>query len=159
MNKSVDWNVIKTEYIAGRTSYRKLAEKYGVSFSTLSHIAMREKWTDLRQQTSDKTDTKLVESLGKRNAKHSAKIEALADKLLDKIGELMDSIIVEGKDIKSIASALKDIKELKDIKSEADLREQEARIAKLQREAEDRDEDTSKEVIVTFADEISKYDK
>lgn len=149
MNNSVDWNVIKAEYIAGRTSYRKLAEKYGVSFSTLSQIAMREKWTDLRQQTSDKTETNLVKSIGKRNAKHSAKIDALADRLLDKIGEVMDSIILEGKDIKSIASALKDIKEIKDIKSDVDLREQEARIAKLQKEAQEV-EDNSKEITITI---------
>ena len=120
---------------------------------------MREKWTDLRQKACDKTDTVLAKSIGERNAKRSAKIDDLADRLLDKIGEVMDSIIIEGKDIKSIASALKDIKEIKGIKSDIDLREQEARIAKLQKEAEERNEDTSKEVIVTFADEICKYDK
>ena len=46
----VDWKKIKSDYIAGGTSYRKLAEKYGVSFSTLKDIARKEKWTDLREK-------------------------------------------------------------------------------------------------------------
>ena len=45
--KQTDWKKIKSEYIAGGTSYRRLAEKYGVSFSTLRGIAEREKWTEL----------------------------------------------------------------------------------------------------------------
>lgn len=147
MNNSVDWSVIKAEYIAGRTSYRKLAEKYGVSFSTLSQIAMREKWTDLRQQTSDKTDTNLVKSIGKRNAKHSAKIEAIADRLLDRISEVVELGVLDGKTIKNISSAIKDLREIKGIKSDVDLREQEARIAKLEKEASET-EDKSKEVVI-----------
>ena len=50
----VDWKKIKSEYIAGGTSYRKLAEKYGVSFSTLKRVAVKEKWTDYREKAREK---------------------------------------------------------------------------------------------------------
>ena len=42
----MDWNQIKSEYIAGGTSYRKLADKHkheGVTLSALRRIATKEK--------------------------------------------------------------------------------------------------------------------
>ncbi len=157
MNNSVDWKAIKAEYIAGGTSYRKLAEKYGVSFSTLKEVARREKWTDLKEKANHKADTILAEKIGRRNANKSAKIDMLVDMLLDRIGERMDALITEGKDVKSIASALKDLRDLKGIKDKLDEQEQKARIKKLQKEAEE--ERTDNSITVTMeggADEYSK---
>ena len=158
MNNSVDWKAIKAEYIAGGIGYRKLAEKHGVSFSTLSQMAMREKWTDLRKKANDKTDTVLAETIGKRNAKKSAKIDMLVDMLLDRIGERMDALLVEGKDVKSIASALKDLKDLKGIKDKLDVKEQKARIRKLEKEAED-DTREDKEIKVVIESNLDEYSK
>lgn len=156
MNNSVDWKAIKAEYIAGGISYRKLAEKYSVPFSTLSQMAMREKWTDLRQQTQHKTDTDLVKSIGKKNAKKSAKIDDLADRLLDKLGELMDSLIIEGKDVKALASALKDLKEVKGIKDKLDVKEQKARIRKLEKEAQEEQKEDNR-IIIEIGDDAEEY--
>lgn len=158
MNNSVDWKAIKAEYIAGGISYRKLAEKYSVPFSTLSQMAMREKWTDLRQQTQHKTDTDLVKSIGRKNAKKSAKIDDLADRLLDKIGVLMETLIVEGKDVKALASALKDLKEVKGIKDKLDVKEQKARIRKLEMEAAS-DTNKDNDIAVHMGEELEEYSK
>ena len=158
MNNSVDWKAIKAEYIAGGISYRKLAEKYSVPFSTLSQMAMREKWTDLRQQTQHKTDTDLVKSIGRKNAKKSAKIDDLADRLLDKIGVLMETLIVEGKDVKALASALKDLKEVKGIKDKLDVKEQKARIRKLEMEAAS-DTNKDNDITVHMGEELEEYSK
>ena len=146
----MDWEKIKAEYIAGGTSYRKLAEKYGVSFSTLKDIAIREKWTDLKEQARNKANTNLVNSIGRNSAKRSVKINEVADKLLEKISntlELMD--VVDSQSIKHFTSALKDIKDIKGIKSDIDLKEQEARIAKLQKDAE-ADVDKNSAVSITI---------
>lgn len=159
MNNSVDWKAIKAEYIAGGIGYRKLAEKHGVSFSTLSQMAMREKWTDLRKKANDKTDTVLAETIGKRNAKKSAKIDMLVDMLLDKLVERMDDLLVEGKDAKSIASALKDLRDLKGIKDKLDVKEQKARIRKLEREAEADDASDDTTITVQFEGDTSKWGK
>lgn len=51
--------------------------------------------------------------------------------------------------IKKLTAAIKDIKDIKGIKSEADMREQEARINKLRKEAE-RDDNTTNEVEIVF---------
>ena len=155
----MNWKKIKAEYIAGDTSYRKLAEKYGVSFSTLKEIARREKWTDLKDQARHKADTKFADLMGERQANRSAKINDVADALLNKISDtlaLMD--VVDSQSIKHFTSALKDIRDIKGIKSEVDLREQEARIAKLQKEVA-ADSPESNNVTVIFEGDISKYSK
>jgi uncharacterized protein YjcR len=149
----VDWKRIKAEYIAGGTSYRKLAEKYGVSFNTLKTRAREEQWYELRQQKDHKTTTKIVESLSDKDAEKAIDIIDVADKLLSKISAFVEAIpldlMASSQSMKHLTSALKDIKDIKGIKSEADIREQEARIAKLRKEAE-REDDTSNEIEIVF---------
>lgn len=135
----MDWKKIKAEYIAGGTSYRKLAKKYGVSFSTLRGIAIREKWTDLREQANNKSVTKLVESIGEQNGTYKVSINEVADKLLEKIINMLEKEnngFLGTQGIKHLTSALKDIKDVKGLKSEIDLKEQEARIEKLRKDIE-----------------------
>ena len=140
----MDWKRIKAEYIAGGTSYRKLAEKYGVSFNTLKTRAKEEQWYELRQQKDHRTTTKIVESLSDKDAEKAVDIIDVADKLLGKLSELMETMVVDTQSFKQLTSALKDLKEIKGYKSEADMREQEARIKKLQMEAAFREEDDDK---------------
>ena len=152
----MDWNKIKAEYIAGGTSYRKLCDKYSVPFGTLKEHARREKWTELKEKARHKADTKFANIIGEKQAKHSVKINDVADKLLDKIVYLLDeSEFVDSQVIKQCTSALKDIKDIKGIKSDIDLREQEARIDKLRKEA--MSEKTDTEVEVTMGEEVDKY--
>jgi hypothetical protein len=143
------WKKIKAEYIAGGTSYRKLAEKYEVKLSALRSVAEREKWVELKAQAQHKANTKIVDAVSDIEADRAAKIIDVADKLLDKISEVIDKVH-DTKGIKNISSALKDIKEIKGIKSSADMREQEARIAKLQKEAEKVDDSDVTEIEVVF---------
>ena len=145
----MDWNRIKAEYIAGGTSYRKLAAKYGVPFSNLKNIAIKEQWTQLREQAQNRTTTELVKNIGKQNAKIDDKYFKLVDKLFDKAEEVIANTPVWNTNaIKEMATAMKYLKECKGVKSEADIREQEARIAKLQKEAQE--ESGTTEIKVTF---------
>ena len=132
-----DWKKIKAEYIRGRTSYRKLAEKYGVSPSTLSKKAMMEKWADLRKETSKKADTKIADSVASQEAKRVDGIQTVADMLLQKITEGVENgtLIVDTQSIRHITSSLKDLRDIKGYKSELDMQEQMARIEKLRKDA------------------------
>lgn len=150
----MDWKKIKAEYIAGGTSYRKLAEKYGVSFNTLKTRAKDEQWYNLRQQKDLKTTTKLVETISDKEAERAINIVDVADKLLEKIATLADSVY-DADSLKKLTSAIKDLKDIKGIKSDADMREQEARIAKLQKEAEREEKDN--EIKVTIGSEAEEY--
>lgn len=145
----MDWKRIKAEYVAGGTSYRKLAEKYKVSFGTLRKVAAKEKWTDLRSKAVAKEDTKMVNAISEKNANRASKIIDVADKLLDKISNTVDSMdVIDSQSLKHFTSALKDLKEIKGFKSDLDLKEQEARIAKLQKEAEEDTTDAQKDIVV-----------
>ena len=53
---AVDWLKIKSEYVNGNISYRKLAEKHGVSFNTLQDRAKRENWKEERDSQRDKIE-------------------------------------------------------------------------------------------------------
>ena len=76
--------------------------------------------------------------------------------IIDEEVEVVEtSSIVDRTGLKAIASALKDIKEIQMLKSDADMREQEARIAKLRKETDEEKKDTS--INITFGDEVRKY--
>ena len=63
--------------------------------------------------------------------------------------------MLDSQSIKHFTSALKDIKDIKGIKSDLDLREQEARIEKLRKDAMTEEEDS--EIVVTMEGGIGKY--
>ena len=155
----MDWKRIKAEYIAGGTSYRKLAEKYGVPRTTLERKAKDEKWAELRRQAEGKAEAKIVDAVIEKSAKIDDKYFRLVDKLLDKAEETIDDVEKWHPTLlKEMATTMKYLKECKGIKSEADMREQEARIAKLRKEAED-DTPEDREVNVTFIGDIEEYSK
>ena len=150
------WQKIKAEYIAGGTSYRKLAEKYGVPRTTLERKAKDEKWAELRRQAEGKAEAKIVNAISEKNAKIDDKYFRLVDKLFTKAEEVIDNTpIWQVNSIKEMATALKYLKECKGVKSDADMREQEARIKKLQKEAEG-DDNTLTEITVTFGSNDSE---
>ena len=153
----VDWQQLKTEYISGGTSYSKLAKKYDVSLGKIKRTALREHWTELRDQTRTKADLKLVNSVSTKQADKAKKITDVADMLLDKISDALQAMpLVDSQSIKHFSSALKDLKDIKGIKSDADMREQEARIAKLVKDSVVESPD-SKVVHVHFVDEMDDY--
>ena len=175
-----DWQAIKTEYITTDTSYRKLAQKYGIHYKVISERGKDEKWVELRSQHRDKTLTKTLGKISSKQADKMARIDDLADKLLEKLEQAITELdlqlfkhtdktkiieynndrrpdkptketiheeeklleaksIVDRQGLKQIASALKDIKEVKMLRSELDRKEQEARIANLQKQAQKED--------------------
>ena len=95
----MDWKRIKAEYIAGGTSYRKLAEKYNVSFSTLRKVAAKEQWTELRNKARTKTDTKIVDSVGEKEAQKAidklSRVSDLTDMLLDKLEQAITELDIQ----------------------------------------------------------------
>ena len=154
----MDWKRIKAEYIAGGTSYRKLAEKYGITLAVLRGVAEREEWVKLKAQAQHKTNTKIVNAVSDKAAKKAVDIIDVADKLLDKISELMDEVPLDTQSMKHLTSALKDLKEIKGFKSDADMREQEARIRNLEKQAE-ADEKADNEIKVVIEGSLESYSK
>lgn len=134
-----DWQKIKTEYITNPdTSYRELSQKYGVHYTNIAKRAKKEDWQQQRKQQANATQTKMIQAVERRKVDRAAKLMDVSDLLLQKIEALVDELDVldaSPKDIRSLSAAIKDIKEIQMIRSDADIREQEARIEKLRREA------------------------
>ena len=131
-----NWKKIKAEYIRGGTSYRKLAEKYGVSFSSIRRRAEKEKWTDLRTQAEQKASTKIVEIVASQDAEREDNFQSLADTLLQHIAANITILATTATSCKDITVALKNLRDIKGLKSELDMQEQIARIEKLRKDAQ-----------------------
>ena len=133
----IDWSAIKTEYITTKTSYRKLAQKYGVSATQICNVGSDEKWVEQREQYLNKTTAKTIEKISQQEAARAAKIHSVADKMLNKIDAMADSgRPMNSKDIRALTAAIRDLKEIQNVRSEMDKKEQQARIDRLRKDAE-----------------------
>ena len=93
MAKAANWKKIKTEYITTDTSYRKLAEKYGIHYKVISERGKAEGWVELRAQHRNKTITKALDIISDRQADQMAGLvtqaaEALLVQAMTAIGQL-----------------------------------------------------------------------
>ncbi len=193
----IDWSAIKTEYITDPTvSYRKLAQKYGVSYQAICHRSKDEGWIALREQHANRTVTKAVNRIGNKKVDRMARIDALADRLLEKLEQAITELdlqllkhtdktkvieynnerrpdkptketiheeeklvevrsIVDRQGLKQLAAALKDLKDAQCVRSELDEKEQKARIANLEQQANKGAE--TKDVRVEFEGDLNEF--
>jgi hypothetical protein len=100
----------------------------------------------------------MMEAISDDAAEKAVNIIDVADKLLGKISELMDAIPLDTQSMKHLTSALKDLKEIKGFKTDADMREQEARIRNLERQAE-ADHKDDNEIKVVIEGSLENYSK
>lgn len=187
-----DWTKIKTEYITdSNSSYRRLAEKYGIPLGTLQKRAKKEKWTELKKQSGDRRVAKSVGAIEKKQVDRLTRLMDVTDELLSKIEKAVHELdiqlvtntekvkeieynnidrpdkptkeiihesekvveirtIIDRKGVQELASAVKSIKEVQMLKTELDKKEQEARIRKLEKEADSTDDNTN-EITITIA--------
>ena len=158
----VDWKKVKTEYITTNTSYRKLCEKYDIPLNTLHHNAKKEKWVELRKQYQNNVVTKSVEKAEESAIDYKSAIYGLAYKVAMQLKEMTDNktiseLVTIGIKPRDITGAIKDLEDALHIKSMGDMREQEARIANLQKQATD--DDATKEITVHIQGDANDYCK
>ena len=117
---AVDWLAIKTEYINGGISYRKLAEKYGVSFNTLKERAIAEEWTKLKAEqhhktttkTQQKTAEKISDALSDAAADEAAVKARIRTKIYQEIEKRLSAEEVESADFRKLVQSFKDMCEI-----------------------------------------------
>lgn len=152
---SCDWTKIKTEYITdSKSSYRKIAEKYGVPFTTLKDRAKKEGWADLKIQTQHDIVTKTIDKDINKKVDRATRLLDVTDNVLSMIEATVAKYHAEGNvldkyALKQITGALKDIKDIQGVKSDMDIREQEARIRNLEKQAEAENKDN--EIVIRVA--------
>ena len=93
---AVDWIRIRNDYINGGGSYRKLAEKHGVSFGALRAKAKAECWVEKREQQlhkiATKTAQKTAERISDREAGRMARLLSMADRISDQLDQAIEEL-------------------------------------------------------------------
>ena len=158
----MDWNALKTEYITTSISYRKLAEKHNISFDTLKYQAKTDKWYQARQEFRHNVTTKSLAEAAEKEVDYKSALYDLAYKVARQLNDMTDQYTVSelsaiGIKPRDITGAIKDLEDALHVKSASDIKEQEARIANLRKNAET--EDTSKEIKVTIVGDLENYSK
>lgn len=101
----MDWDAIKQEYISTNISQRELAEKHGVSVSSLGKRCASEGWSGLRKKFRKKVEKKTMEKISRKKACELAKIGDCADKLVRLIDDsLNDTATVRQTIVKIVPS-------------------------------------------------------
>ena len=156
-----DWQKIKTEYITTDTSYRKLAQKYGLDQATIAQRGKKEDWVGIRKQKAIETQAKIIDAVEDRKVDRAAKLLDVADLLMEKVRqriEAIDALEMGSQEFRHLSSTIKDLKEIQMIRSDADMREQEARIKNLQKQAE-AEEKRDNTIVIQFAEGSEEYAK
>ena len=153
MASAVDWKKLKLEYVTTNISYRKLADKYGVPKTTIDHQAKKGKWSEERRRFRANVETKTIKAVEDKAVDYRSALYDLAYKVAMQLVDMTDckslaDLAVIGITPRQITGAIKDLKDVLDIKSEADIKEQDARIKNLQRQANAAD-DGAKAIEIT----------
>ena len=153
------WEQLRMEYVSSDISLRGLEKRYGIPFNQLQKRAKAGKWVDIREERKSKRLQKSVDLIAEHQANECTRAFRVANKVMCKIEEYVDKIDLEDesamKNLKSITSAIKDLKEIGLFRSMLDQAEQEARIKKLQKDAEEESKDAN--ITVTFANDLEEY--
>lgn len=153
------WEKMKYEYITTGISMRGIEKKYGIPYNRIKTKVDKEKWNDAREECQLKINQKSVDLIAEHKAEECTRAFRIANKVMDKLEELVEDIDIKDeyatKKLKSITSSIKDLKEIGVFRSALDQAEQEARIKKLQKDAEEEEKDTKITVIID--DEVKKY--
>ena len=114
---AADWLTIRTDYVNGGGSYRQLAEKYGVPFSTLRDQAIKGKWKKAKdaqwqevvKETEQKTKEKIAESESEIAAIHSRLRLKIMQQLETRLEQAED-----GMEFRRLVQSYKDMCEITD---------------------------------------------
>ena len=102
----IDWQQIKSEFIAGAT-LKSLAEKYSISFSTLKSRHAREKWSELRKKTEGKLQENITTEIADQQTKPIINVIEVIDKTVKDLADSLPNVEYTSKE--SIAKAISDL--------------------------------------------------
>ena len=150
------WTQLRLEYISSNeVSIRGLQKKYGIPYNQIRNRCENENWLEQREAVSDKSTQKSIDLISDMNAEKCTRAFRVADKVMDKLEQVVDKIDPEDSEalrmLKEASYTLKHVKEIGYFRSGLDQAEQEARIKKLQKDAEEEEKDTT--ITVTFMED------
>lgn len=150
------WTQLRLEYISSKeVSIRGLQKKYGIPYNQIRNRCENEKWLEQREAVTDKSTQKSIDLISDYNAEKCTRAFLVADKVLGKLEQVVDTIDPEDTEalrmLKDATYTLKNMKEIGVFRSTLDKAEQEARINKLRKDAEEEEVDTT--ITVNFVED------
>lgn len=92
----IDWATVKAEYVSGTMSAAKLADRYGISVSSISKKCASEHWQELRKQNQSETANKIAEKINtekvKKTVREIDRVVAVASKLITKLNRAFNEL-------------------------------------------------------------------
>ncbi len=94
--KAIDWVQIKAEYVSSTMSAAKLAEKHGISVSSIRKKCASEHWQELRKQNQNRTANKIAEKINtdkvKKTVREIDRVVTVASKLITKLNRAVNEL-------------------------------------------------------------------
>ena len=154
------WDAMRDEYVTAGSSYRKLSKKYGISFGSIQARSKEEDWQQQKKDYTREYIRKSVDAISDQNSSRIVRAYNIGDQILNKLEVAVaqsedPEMGVDVDKLRKVAATLKDLKEIKLFANELDKKEQESRIKKLQKDAEDEVKD--KVITVKFEDDMEDY--
>lgn len=113
---AVDWLRIKTEYINGNISLRKLAEENAVSYSQMAKVAAAEQWNAQREQQRIKIESKTNRKSAEKISDNESEIASIKSRIRLKIYQELENRLnangVDGADFRRLVQNYKDMNEI-----------------------------------------------
>lgn len=92
----IDWATVKAEYVSGTMSVAKLADRFGISVSSISKKCASEHWQELRRQNQSETANKIAEKINtekvKKTVREIDRVVAVASKLITKLNRAVNEL-------------------------------------------------------------------
>lgn len=92
----IDWAAVKAEYVSGTMSAAKLADRYGISVSSISKKCASEHWQELRKQNQSETANKIAKKINtekvKKTVREIDRVVAVASKLITKLNRAVNEL-------------------------------------------------------------------
>lgn len=92
----IDWAKVKAEYVSGTMSAAKLADRYGISVSSISKKCASEHWQELRKQNQSETASKIAEKINtekvKKTVREIDRVVSVASKLITKLNRAVNEL-------------------------------------------------------------------
>ena len=162
---------------AGREGWSKEKERYHNELVTKTVARMGQKHVEKMARVQDLTDRlldKIEQAINELDIQLAKKVDKVKEieynnyerpdkptkEIIHETEKLTEyTTIIDRAGLKAIASALRDVKEVQMLKTELDKREQEARIANLQKQAQ-KDDESKQEIVVRIeGGDLEDYSK
>lgn len=155
---SKKYEPIKQEFIQSNVSLRELAEKHGVSYSTLRKVASAENWTEKRNSVVAKAEQKLLAKTADKRAQDGLTVYSVAAKLLKKAMTIADGNL-NAKQLHELTGALKDIKDITGVMSAEDAERKRLELDKLRKEVESSGSGADDSIVVVMPPELDELEE